>query len=121
MYYPVVRQCIQALKNLETWLDRRGRAAAGHCRARPPHRRQGWPCESQGAEADLAGRRRETRCRRGALMARYVGACSSHRGLLPRDFDVRRFNDLRPSHDLILQHLGDLSGIHHLRFKSRGP
>jgi len=22
MYYPIIRQCIQALKNLETWLDK---------------------------------------------------------------------------------------------------
>ena len=22
MYYPIIRQCVQALKNLETWLDK---------------------------------------------------------------------------------------------------
>src|SRR5882757_1121879 len=28
MYYPIIRQCIQALKNLETWLDKAERQAA---------------------------------------------------------------------------------------------
>ena len=28
MYYPIIRQCIQALKNLETWLDKAERHAA---------------------------------------------------------------------------------------------
>src|SRR5262249_47352244 len=56
--------------------DRRGRASTRDRRARPPHRRQGRTREPEGAEADLAGRRGEMRCRRGALMARYVGAPS---------------------------------------------
>ena len=28
MYYPIIRQCIQALKNLETWLDNAEQHAA---------------------------------------------------------------------------------------------
>src|ERR1700730_12791621 len=28
MYYPIIRQCIQALKNLETWLDKAEKHAA---------------------------------------------------------------------------------------------
>ena len=28
MYYPIIRQCIQALKNLETWLDKAEQHAA---------------------------------------------------------------------------------------------
>ena len=28
MYYPVIRQCIQAVKNLETWLDKAEQHAA---------------------------------------------------------------------------------------------
>lgn len=28
MYYPIIRQCVQALKNLETWLDKAEQHAA---------------------------------------------------------------------------------------------
>ena len=28
MYYPIIRQCIQALKNIETWLDKAEQHAA---------------------------------------------------------------------------------------------
>jgi hypothetical protein len=34
MYYPIIRQCIQALKNLETWLDNQlDRRLSGYCGA----------------------------------------------------------------------------------------
>jgi hypothetical protein len=40
---------------------------------------------------------------------------------LSRDFDIRLFDNLSPSRDLIFQHLRYLTGIHELWFESRGP